>query len=109
MPDPQNATGTATPAQTPPPDSSGVDLAESGHTGSGGALTQPTRALAEGAGAALRMVPVGKDVKETALMSVVPPELGPEGKALSKEIKAGESVAEKAAPNLEGLRTREVS
>src|SRR2546430_10257601 len=39
--------------------------AESGHTKSGGALTQPTRALVGGAGAALRIVPVGKNLKET--------------------------------------------
>jgi hypothetical protein len=81
---------------------------ESGHTKSGGTLTGPTRALASGAGAALRMVPVGRDVKETALMSVVPPELGPETKAAFKELKTGERVAEKVAPNLEGLRVRKV-
>jgi hypothetical protein len=82
---------------------------ESGHTKSGGTLTGPTRALASGAGAALRMVPIGKDVKETALMSVVPPELGPETKAAFKELKTGERVAEKVAPNLEGLRVRQIS
>ena len=83
--------------------------AETGHTAGGGQLNPTTRALVGGAGAALRAVPVGSDVKSTALMSVVPPELGPEAKNLSKEIKAGEGVVEKAAPNLEGLRTREVS
>src|SRR5438270_443600 len=57
---------------------------------------------------ALRSVPVGSDVKSTVLANVIPPELGPEGKALSKEIKAGGQAAEKVAPNLEGLRTREV-
>src|SRR2546430_63074 len=81
--------------------------AESGHTKSGGALTQPTRALVGGAGAALRIVPVGKNLKETIQAAIVPPEF-PEGKALSKEIKAGEQAAEKAAPNLEGLRVRKV-
>src|SRR5882762_10023852 len=78
---------------------------ESGHTQSGGALTPATRALAEGVGAALKWVPVGKDVRETAAMAVTPPEFGPEGKALSKELKAGERVAEKA--DLAGIRTRE--
>jgi len=60
---------------------------ETGHTHSGGALTNATRALAVGTGAMLRMVPVGRDVKETVGMAIAPPEFGPEGKALSKEIK----------------------
>src|SRR5439155_18708297 len=143
MPDPQNATGAATPAQTPPPTTAAPDLtgirtlqqakselpqpqfmapgegleqgtklgkaydaakswlgeheqhlsekvlapfrtgldrmsedlqqaASSGHTQSGGQLNPVTRALAGGAGAALRMVPVGKEVKETAAMAVTP-------------------------------------
>ena len=80
---------------------------ESGHTQSGGALTPATRALAEGVGAALKWVPVGKDVRETAAMAVTPPEFGPEGKALSKELKAGERAAEKA--DLAGIRTREAT
>src|SRR6266436_5086981 len=79
--------------------------AETGRTASGGQLNPVTRGLVGAAGAGLRMVPVGKDVRETAAMAVVPPELGPEGKALAREIKAGERVA----PNLEGLRTREIS
>ncbi len=70
--------------------------ASSGHTKSGGQLNPVTRGLVGAASAALRMVPVGKDVRETAAMSVVPPELGPEAKALSKEIKAGRA-AETAA------------
>jgi hypothetical protein len=92
-------------------DNMASDLEQAGETGrtkSGGALNPVTRGLAAASGAALRMVPVGKDVKETAEMAIVPPELGPEGKALSKEIKAGERVAETAAPDLAGLRTREV-
>lgn len=56
---------------------------ETGHTKSGGQLTGPARALASGAGAALKMVPVGKDVKETALMAATNlPEL-PEGHIFS--------------------------
>ena len=82
--------------------------ASSGHTKSGGELNPVTRGLVGATGVALRAVPVGTNLKETAAALIVPPEF-PEGRALSKEIKAGESVAEKAAPNLEGLRTREVS
>lgn len=97
------------------------EAAESGHTKSGGRLTEPTRALAEGVGGLLKQVPIGRNVSETALALVTPPELGPEGKAL----KAGGKAAQKAesqinleglrvrdvssAPNLEGLQTREVS
>jgi hypothetical protein len=85
------------------------DAASSGHTKSGGQLNPTTRALVGAAGAGLRAVPIGKDVKETALMSFVPPEFGPETKAAFKELKTGERVAEKVAPNLEGLRVRPVS
>lgn len=63
---------------------------ETGHTKSGGQLTGPTRALASGVGTALKFLPIGKDVKETALMSIAPPELGPEGRLLSKEVNAAE-------------------
>src|SRR6266576_3249072 len=38
---------------------------ESGRTKSGGEMTPTTRALALGAGEALKAVPIGKDVKET--------------------------------------------
>jgi hypothetical protein len=92
-------------------DNMASDLEQAGETGrtkSGGALNPVTRGLAAASGAALRMVPVGSNVKETAAMALVPPELGPEGKSLAKEIKAGERVAETAAPDLAGLRTREV-
>jgi len=74
-------------------DSMAADLqqaGESGHTPTGGQLTGPTRALASGVGELLRQVPVGKDVSSTVLANIVPPELGPEGKALSKEAKAAE-------------------
>src|SRR5207249_413380 len=71
--------------------------ASSGHTQAGGQLTPVTRALAGAAGTALKMVPVGKDLRETAAMAVTTPEFGPEAKALSKEIKAGRA-AETAAP-----------
>jgi hypothetical protein len=67
-----------------------VQAGESGHTPTGGQLTGPTRALASGVGELLRQVPVGKDVKSTILANVIPPELGPEGKALSKEAKAAQ-------------------
>lgn len=67
--------------------------ASSGTTKSGGTLTPVTRALVGGAGAALRMVPIGSNVKETAAMAITPPELGPEGKALSRELKTGERAA----------------
>ena len=67
---------------------------ESGHTPAGGALTGPTRALVSGVGTLLKQVPVGRNVKETALMSLTPPEF-PEGKALSRELKAGERAAAK--------------
>jgi len=56
----------------------------------------------------LRAVPIGSNVKETAQALIVPPEF-PEGRGLSRELKAGENLAEKAAPDLAGLRTREVS
>ena len=65
------------------------NAAESGHTKSGGALNAPTRALAEGTGALLKMVPVGSDVQSTVQAMAVPPELGPEERAaLSTEKKA---------------------
>jgi hypothetical protein len=74
-------------------DNMGSDLQDaslSGHTRTGGQLTGPARALAGAAGTALKWVPVGENLGDTAAMSVVPPELGPEGTALSKEIKTGE-------------------
>lgn len=77
--------------------------ASSGHTKSGGTLTPATRALVGASGAALRAVPVGSNVKETAQALIVPPEF-PEGRGLSAELKA----TERAAPNLEGLRVRRV-
>jgi hypothetical protein len=66
------------------------DASLSGHTRTGGQLTGPARALAGAAGTALKWVPVGENLRDTAAMSVVPPELGPEGKALSKEIQASQ-------------------
>jgi len=63
-------------------DSMAADLqqaGESGHTKSGGQLTEPARALAEGTGAALKMVPVGKNVKDTALMAATDLPKLPEG------------------------------
>lgn len=90
-------------------DRMGDDLQEaaaSGRTKTGGQLTTATRLLAGGTGTLLRMVPVGSNVKETIQMAVTPPELGPEGKALSKELKAGEKIAETAAPRLQGVRSR---
>lgn len=56
-------------------DNMGNDLqqaAETGHTQTGGQLSGPTRALAGGVGTLLKWAPVGKDVKETALMSLTP-------------------------------------
>lgn len=85
----------------------GSDLQEAGETGrtkTGGQLTPVTRALAGAAGTALKAVPVGSNLKETAVMALTPPELGPEGKTLSKEIQAGENVA----LDLTGLRVRPV-
>ncbi len=79
---------------------------ESGHTQSGGRLTDPTRALVSGAGTLLKQVPVGRNVKETIQMSLAPPEFGPEGKALSKELKAAQKT--ESAIDLSGLRTRAV-
>src|SRR6266404_6324882 len=70
---------------------------ESGHTPAGGALTGPTRALVSGAGTLLKQVPIGRNIKETALMSLTPPEF-PEAKALSRELKAGERAAAKLPP-----------
>lgn len=58
---------------------------ETGHTKSGGALNSATRALASGTGAALKMVPVGKDVKETAQMALTPPEFAELGVTLHPE------------------------
>jgi len=84
-----------------------VQAGETGHTKSGGQLTPTTRALVGAAGAGLRAVPIGSNVKETAAALVVPPEF-PEGRGLSAELKASEKAAEKAAPNLEGLRVRKI-
>lgn len=58
---------------------------ETGHTQSGGKLNDATRALASGTGEMLKMVPVGKDVKETAAMAIVPPELEELGVQLHPE------------------------
>lgn len=80
------------------------EAAETGHTQSGGQLTGPARALAGAAGTALKWVPVGESLGDTAAMSVVPSELGPEAKAFSSELQA----AERLGPNLTGLRTRSV-
>jgi predicted GNAT family acetyltransferase len=44
--------------------------AETGHTKSGGQMNPVTRALTGAAGEALKMVPVGKDVKESAALMV---------------------------------------
>ena len=77
---------------------------ESGHTKSGGQLTTPARLLVEGTGALLKQVPVGRNVKETVQAMAVPPEL-PEGKALSRELKAGE----RAAIDLSDLRTKQLT
>lgn len=79
---------------------------ESGHTPTGEALTGPTRALASGVGTLLKQVPVGRNLKETIQMSLAPPEFGPEGKALSKELKATRKT--ESAIDLSGLRTRAV-
>jgi hypothetical protein len=68
---------------------------ESGHTQSGGQLNTATRALAVGTGALLRQVPVGKDIRETVTMALAPPEFGPEGKALSKEVRAARAAESK--------------
>jgi len=46
--------------------------AESGHTKTGGQLTQATRALAEGVGGLLKQVPVGRNVRETAQAIALP-------------------------------------
>lgn len=67
--------------------------AASGHTKSGGALTPTTRLLVGGVGTLLHQVPVGSNVSETVQALATPPELGPEGKALSKELKATKSAA----------------
>jgi hypothetical protein len=79
----------------------------SGHTKTGGQLNYATRALAGGMGAALRMVPVGRDVKETVGMAITPPEFGPEGKALAKELKAGRVVPKSAAVTETGWLTKD--
>lgn len=60
------------------------EAGESGHTKTGGQLTGPTRALAAGTGALLRMVPVGADAKSTAQALMVPPDLKEEGLDFSK-------------------------
>jgi hypothetical protein len=66
--------------------------AQSGHTQTGGQLTEPARALAGGVGTLLKYVPIGQDVPETVAMAANP-ELGPE---------------EKGAIDLSGLRIREI-
>jgi hypothetical protein len=65
------------------------EAGESGHTSQGGQLVGPARALLSGAGTLLRQVPVGRNLKETALAWATPPEF-PEGRTLSRELKAGE-------------------
>lgn len=77
--------------------------AESGHTKSGGQLTSTTRALVGAAGEALKAVPVGKDVKESAAALLTPPEVSPEARAALRGEKvlnfanlAGHSVIERA-------------
>ncbi len=57
------------------------EAAETGHTKSGGQLTPVTRALAGGAAAALKAVPVGRDVPETLAAVVSPPEVKTEALA----------------------------
>lgn len=64
--------------------------AETGHTKSGGQLSGPTKALAEGAAAGLRMVPVGKTVGDTAQAVIAPPELKEEN--LAKKVVEGEGL-----------------
>jgi hypothetical protein len=78
-------------------DRMGEDLqqaAGTGHTKTGGQLTTPTRLLLGGVGTLLKQVPVGRNVSETVQAMATPPELGPEGKALSRELKATEKVGE---------------
>ena|SRR2546421_3855801 len=80
--------------------------AESGHTATGGQLSGPTRALADGVGSLLKQVPVGRNVKETVQMSLIPPELGVEGRTLSKELKGAQKTT--SVIDLSGLRTRPI-
>ena len=71
-----------------------VAAGESGHTKTGGQLTTPARLMTLGVGHLLGMVPVGHDVQSTIAANVVPPEF-PEGKAVSKELRATEKAAQK--------------
>jgi hypothetical protein len=64
--------------------------AESGHTQGGVPLTGPTKALTEAAAAGLRMVPIGKTVKDTAAAVIAPPELNES--ALAKNLVEGEGL-----------------
>ena len=66
------------------------NAAETGRTKGGVPLTGPTKALAEGAAAGLRMVPIGKTTKETAQALIAPPELKEEG--LAKKLVEGEGL-----------------
>jgi hypothetical protein len=70
------------------------DAAQTGHTRTGGQLTPLTRGVVGATGWLMKQVPVGSNVKETLAANIIPPELGPEGKALSQELK----VAKKLPP-----------
>ena len=67
------------------------DAAEKGRTKGGVPLTGPTKALTEAAAAGLRMVPIGKNVKETVGANVLPMDLGGEGN-LAKKLVEGEGL-----------------
>lgn len=89
-----------------------VQAGETGHTKTGGQLTPVTRLLTLGTGELLKQVPIGANVKETLAANIVPPEFGPEGKALSEELRAAEKVEQPItvprkrpnAPDLSDLR-----
>jgi len=68
-------------------DKMGADLehaGERGYTQGGTALPPLAAKLVQGVGTTLRFVPVGSNVKETMAANLVPPELGPEGRAALK-------------------------
>ena len=71
-------------------DNMGDDLqqaAESGHTKGGMQIPGQLRAVAEGVGGLMKMVPIGRNLRSTVEANIVPPEF-PEGRGLSKELKA---------------------
>jgi hypothetical protein len=61
--------------------------------------------LASGVGTLLKQFPVGRNIKETIQMSLAPPEFGPEGKALSRELNAWDRTGKEIGAVYHGGKT----